>query len=201
MEIDSLFAIPVGSFQLSRQLQPDELACVHDQQTRENQGNTTSCNTAVLDEPRLTEIRHFIDDSLTAFTEKVYNPKNAVAIRITQSWCNYSCQGDFHPSHSHSNSFLSGVFYFESDPEADSIRFFRREYQPYKIPPRQWNHWIADSSWFAARPGRLLLFPSSLPHRVDPIQGAHRRVSLAFNTFPVGDLGDRHELTALHLQG
>jgi len=200
MEIDSLFPVPVGSFQLERELLPGELACAGRQETRENEGNTTSRNTTVLDSPELADIRRFITDSLQGFLSKVYNPKHQIALRITQSWCNYSTQGQFHPRHSHANSFLSGVFYFHADPKTDAIRFFRRDYQPYKITPQTWNHWIADSCWFVARPGGLLIFPSSLPHRVEPIKGEHQRISLAFNTFPIGDLGDQSELTALQLK-
>jgi hypothetical protein len=44
-----------------------------------------------------------------------------------------------------------------------------------------------------------MLFPSSLTHMVETVQG-DERVSLAFNTFPVGYVGEEESLTALHLR-
>ncbi|MCP9928344.1 putative 2OG-Fe(II) oxygenase [Cyanobium sp. CH-040] len=199
MQIASLFPIPVGSFQLGRPLTTAELACVNGLPTRANEGNKTSRNSRVLDEPDLNAVKNFIEASLQSFLGHVYNPSSPCGIRITQSWCNYAERGGFHLRHSHANSFLSGVFYFMADPERDSIRFFRHDHQAYKFPPKQWNHWIAESCWFAVSPGDLLIFPSSLAHRVDPIPDERMRLSLAFNTFPTGELGDEGDLTLLRL--
>jgi hypothetical protein len=44
-----------------------------------------------------------------------------------------------------------------------------------------------------------MLFPSSLTHMVETVQGDDR-VSLAFNTFPAGYVGDESSLTELHLK-
>jgi hypothetical protein len=43
-----------------------------------------------------------------------------------------------------------------------------------------------------------MLFPSSLTHMVEAVQ--QERVSLSFNTFPVGYVGEEESLTALHLE-
>ena len=61
------------------------------------------------------------------------------------------------------------------------------------------NVYNSDSWWFEVGAGDLMLFPSSLTHMVETVQGEDR-VSLAFNTFPVGYVGDESSLTALHLK-
>jgi hypothetical protein len=44
-----------------------------------------------------------------------------------------------------------------------------------------------------------MIFPSSLTHSVAPVEADDTRISLAFNTFPVGYMGQEENLTALHL--
>jgi len=57
----------------------------------------------------------------------------------------------------------------------------------------------SESWWFEVGTGDLLLFPSSLTHMVETVQ-EDERISLSFNTFPVGYVGDESSLTALHLK-
>ena len=52
-------------------------------------------------------------------------------------------------------------------------------------------------SGFLAIP--LILFPSSLPHRVDTTKGSDDRISLSFNVFPFGVIGSRDDLTELRI--
>lgn len=97
MEIPSLFPIPLGSFQLGRKPLPSEIEWVQSQPTRVNEANSTSCSSRILDEPELSGIRIFIEESLNSFLKRVYNLKKEIRLRITQSWCNYSACGQSHP--------------------------------------------------------------------------------------------------------
>ena len=47
--------------------------------------------------------------------------------------------------------------------------------------------------------GDIMLFPSSLTHMVQTVDADATRISIAFNTFPKGYIGDDLELTGLHL--
>ena len=47
--------------------------------------------------------------------------------------------------------------------------------------------------------GDLVLFPSSLTHMVETVQGEATRISLSFNTFPVGSIGEGVDLTGLRV--
>ena len=55
-------------------------------------------------------------------------------------------------------------------------------------------------SIFEATTGKLILFPSSAQHMVPQVQGEETRISLSFNTFPVGMIGEEVDLTGLRLE-
>jgi uncharacterized protein (TIGR02466 family) len=199
MSIQNLFPQPVGLYKLDRDLTKRELDFILEQPQRPNMGNTTSIDNHILRQGALTKLRDFIESCVTEYFTQVYQPKNSVTLRITQSWCNYSDNGQFHHKHAHPNSFISGVFYPQADRATDRIYFYRSGYQQVKLPPENWNLWNSESWWFEAGTGDLILFPSSLEHGVEPVQGDRTRISLSFNTFPVGVIGEDVDLTGLRI--
>lgn len=201
MNIVSLFPTAVGSFQIGRDLTKDEIKFIKDQPTRANVGNTTSADTYILEAKKLKDIRKFIETSLTEYFNSVYAPKGNLKLRITQSWCNYSEPGQFHHKHAHPNSFISGVFYPQADKDTDKIYFYNDGYEQLKIATQDWNIWNSKSWWLPAEQGCLYIFPSGLPHMVETVKGTQTRISLSFNTFPVGKLGvgEEEDLTQLIL--
>jgi uncharacterized protein (TIGR02466 family) len=198
--IHNLFPIPVGIYKLNRDLTEQELVFINGQETRPNMGNKTSKDSTILRNKELTKLRDFIETSVADYFKSTHNPKHNVSLRITQSWCNYTEPGQFHHKHAHNNSFVSGVFYPQVNKETDKIYFYRDGYQMIKFPPEEWNIWNSDSWWFEVDIGDLILFPSSLIHMVDTVQGNQTRISLSFNTFPVGIVGEEMELTRLKIE-
>lgn len=144
-------------------------------------------------------LKKFVDDCVAEYFKAIHAPKNEVSLRITQSWLNYTKTGEFHHKHAHQNSFVSGVLYIKSEREKDKIYFYRDGHQVIKLSTDNFNPYNSDSWWFDVGAGDLILFPSSLTHMVETVQG-DERVSLAFNTFPVGYVGEEASLTALHLE-
>lgn len=199
MPIHNLFPKPVGIYKLDRDLTEKEVDFIKGQETRPNMGNTTSVNNIILRHKQMTKLRDFIESSVSEYFKSVYNPKNNVSLRITQSWCNYTEPGQHHHKHAHPNSFVSGVFYLQANRETDKIYFFRDGFQQIKLPPENWNTWNSDSWWFDVGAGDLVLFPSSLEHMVETVQGDQTRISLSFNTFPVGVVGEEMSLTGLEI--
>ena len=58
-----------------------------------------------------------------------------------------------------------------------------------------------SGSWYMpVVPGLLMMFPSRLEHSVITKKESNNRISLAFNTFIKGDLGDQIGLTRLVLK-
>ena len=199
MNIHNLFPIPLGIFCLERGFTEDEIKFIKSQKKHDNMGNTTSVDKTILENPELNGIKNFVEESVVNYFKSVYAPKNETTLRVTQSWCNYTEPGQFHHRHAHPNSFISGVLYPQADKETDKIYFYRDGYQQLKTPTEDFNPYNSDSWWMEAYTGRMFIFPSHLAHMVETVQGKNTRISLSFNTFPVGNFGKDESLTGLHL--
>ena len=195
----NLFPTSVSYFDLGREFSDEENDFLLNLEQKPNNGNTTSKERKLLDNPKLASLREFIDASVALFFKEIYSPKNEVSLRITQSWVNYTNPGQWHHKHAHSNSFVSGVLYIKSNKETDRIYFFKDGYQQIKLPIDQFNLYNSGNWWLPVETGQLILFPSSLTHMVPTLQGENQRVSMSFNTFPVGYLGSDDDLTGLQL--
>jgi uncharacterized protein (TIGR02466 family) len=199
MPIHNLFPTPIGRYVLPRMLETSEVSFIQDQDTRGNIGNSTSKDNNVLNRTELKDVKSFIETSLYDYFTSVYNPKHKVNLRITQSWINYTKPGQYHHKHKHPNSFVSGVFYPKANKETDRIYFYKNGSDLIKLPPKEWNTWNSESWWFDVGTGDLIIFPSSLEHMVETVQGNDTRISLSFNTFLVGNIGEELELTGLQI--
>lgn len=199
MIIENLFPTPIGFFKYEDGLTEDQKTFLLDQEQRSNEGNTSSVDRYLLKQKKLAILTTFIEKSLHEYLMATICPKNDTRLRITQSWLNWTKPGQYHHKHAHPNSLISGCFYVNADKENDKIFFYRDGYQRIKFPPVEWNTYNSESWWYPVGSGDLVFFPSSLTHMVQPVGGEDTRVSLAFNTFPVGYIGDEDELTALHL--
>jgi uncharacterized protein (TIGR02466 family) len=198
--IHNLFPTPVAIYKLDRELTEEELVFIKGQETRPNAGNVTSTDNMILRNHSMTKLRDFIESSVSEYFKTVHNPKHNVNLRITQSWVNYTKPGEYHHKHAHPNSFVSGVFYPQANRKTDKIYFYNNVFQQISFPPNEWNVWNSDSWWFEVGTGDLVLFPSSLIHMVETVKGEDTRISLSFNTFPVGLVGDEMDLTGLKLE-
>ncbi len=199
MAIENLFPQPIGIYSLDRNLTGKEIDFIKEQETRPNTGNLTSSNNFILRHKTMTKLRDFIESKVTEYFDTIYNPRHRVSLRITQSWCNYTEPGQYHHKHAHPNSFVSGVFYPQANKETDKIYFYKAGFQQIELPPKDWNSWNSTSWWFPVGTGDLILFPSSLEHMVQTVDGEQTRISLSFNTFPVGHIGDEVDLTGLQI--
>jgi uncharacterized protein (TIGR02466 family) len=194
----SLFSTPVAKFDLGRDFTNEEMAFVNSQPTHANQGNRTSDDRYVLRHDTMASLKAFAEASVVEYLRAIYAPKNEVGLRLTQSWLNYCQPGQWHHKHAHPNSFISGVLYMKAARERDKIYFYRDGYQQITLPTDNWNVHNSQSWWFEVGAGDLMVFPSHLTHMVETVP--EERISLSFNTFPVGYVGEEESLTALHLE-
>ena len=195
MQLNNLFPIPIGFFEYTSSL-ASELDYVTNLEQRNNQGNTTSVDNYVLKDYHLQELNSWIDSCISQYFTATANPKYGVQLYTTQSWINFTKQGQYHHKHEHPNSLVSGVFYLQTNQD-DKIYFYRSGYQQIKFPPQEWNEYNSESWWYEAQAGKLILFPSSLTHQVPTVGGTTTRISLSFNTFARGTIGENLELTEL----
>lgn len=198
MQIVNLFPTAVGMFDLGRDFTKEELDYLLHQEMAPNMGNTTSKYRFILRDERMADLRAFVQKSIDTYFENVIAPSKEVSLYVTQSWMNYSSKGQWHHAHEHPNSFLSGVFYIQSDSQ-DKIFFDKNQYEQIQFPTEKWNTYNSKTWWLEATQGRLIIFPSSLRHNVPPVETDHTRVSMSFNTFAKGLIGAEENLTALEV--
>lgn len=196
--IKSIFPIPIGFYELGRKFNAAELDFISSAETKKNVGNRTSADNRILENSVLSEIKEFVTQSTNQYFQNIYHPKNEVGLRLTQSWCNFTQSGEFHHKHTHPNSFISGVLYIQVDEFIDRIYFYNEGYRQLEIPAKEFNLYNSTSWWFPCITGQLLLFPSSCYHMVDNRANCeYPRISLSFNTFLTGSLGEYSDLTGL----
>ena len=199
--INGIFPTPVYISKINRELTPLEIKFV-DKNKKDfyrNEGNITSNNTYILNQKPFANIKKELDLRVQDYFDKVISPASNIKPYITQSWLNYTEKNQYHHKHSHPNSLVSGVFYINCHEEHDKIKFFNDNYKTIKLEVKDWNLYNSESWWFHVKTGDIILFPSSLTHMVETKEGTNTRISLAFNVFIKGTVGNNKALTELHL--
>jgi len=205
VEIHNLFPTPIFITKIDRDFTKEELDFVkkNEELVKENVGNVSTKDTYILQNAEFKSINDFLTECCKEYLKTIICPSNDVELYITQSWLNYTTENEFHHLHTHPNSIISGVLYFDSSKETDSIKFEnplttagRTLIRPDK---KEYNVWNSDTWTFAVETGQVIMFPSSTAHSVDTKIGKNLRTSLAFNTFYKGTIGNNQKLWELKL--
>ena len=166
-----------------------------------NVSNLTSNNKYILDTEGLEDLKKII----TMYCEKYYfdilKTKTAKPY-ITQSWLNWTGFKKFHHTHWHSNSIISGVLYIDVEENVDSITFNSRNPKSmFRFNTFEESETNSRKAQKTVCNNELLLFPSDLEHEVAVRENDPKgeRISLSFNTFVKGKVGDAEGLTELIL--
>jgi uncharacterized protein (TIGR02466 family) len=101
--------------------------------------------------------------------------------------------------HSHPNSFISGVIYINAERSKDSIKFHNPSTRQLVVVSQRYNIVNGDAWGHTVESKDIVLFPSNLPHSVEMTETDTTRVSLAFNSFLSGTLGEGHRFNELKL--
>ena len=199
--INGIFPTPIYISKLDRNISNEELSFIDKTKLDiyNNEGNTTSNDNYILNNKSFKNLKEKLDLKVQDYFDKVISPANNIKPYITQSWLNYTETNQYHHKHAHPNSLVSGVFYINCHEEYDKIKFFNDKYSAIKLEVKDWNMWNSESWWFHVKTGDIILFPSSLTHMVETKQGDNTRISLAFNVFIKGKIGNNKSLSELHL--
>lgn len=113
---------------------------------------------------------------------------NCDRLVVNKGWANRSDAntGHCHNAHRHPMSYVSGIFYLtEGPPTVFLDPLWQREWSSFYLDglplteSRHFNHSGA---------GGLFIFPSWLIHASVENHSEHNRYTMAFNTFPTGDI-------------
>lgn len=199
-----LFPTPVYLTKLEREFSLLEKSVVEEEaeDLDRNIGNMIGKSMHVLDHANFEDIRLFIQAHVNQFLKDIYTPASDVSLYFTQSWLNYTYGGQTHHAHMHDNSFLSGVLYINANREEDSITFMSGRGHSIRLTTDSYNPYNSETWKVPIGTGDLILFPSRLLHMVEatPTNRNLTRVSLAFNTFLRGEIGNEKERIHLVLK-
>ena len=141
-------------------------------------------------------LRKFIEDAIQVYAQHLIVgdkfDKSEYDFRITQSWLNL-CKGSAigHHRHTHANSMISGVYYIKVNEGVDVIEFDDgKTPETIMVLPKKLNEFNGQAWTKKVRNGQLLVFHSSMGHQVPPLKSTDDRISLSFNCFPYGSIGD-----------
>ena len=102
---------------------------------------------------------------------------------VIQAWANVNRRGDFNRPHTHPGSTWSGTYYVDNGMTSgeeettplslwDPCQGRANTFFPITVP---------EVVYVAPEPGLMVLFPSYIPHMVNPHRGSDTRISIAFN--------------------
>ena len=205
--IHGMFPCPVYCTLRDSELSPKEDKDIEDiikEGTQQNLGGGNSfSNNSYIFNTKLKKLKEFCEQHIKIYVKEIINPKEDLDFYITQSWLSITKPGQFLQPHYHSNSIISGVFYISTE-EGDNIIFNDPNTKIKKLMSFETNSNHLPSaihySLHSINNG-LLLFPSWIEHGVKPnVKATRDRISLSFNTFVKGNLGERKGLNQLILQ-
>ena len=140
----------------------------------------------------------FYDSLSSKIIEQVNYYANALQLRnnkmqFAQSWVTQCTPGLHHRIHSHTNSVISGVYYFDTDSHSSPLMFHRGGLTDIRVNTLEAED-DHDTFVLPSSKNRLVLFPSYLTHSVPMNMFKRDRRSVAFNCLPIGRLGNERSL-------
>ena len=146
----------------------------------------------VLNNNCFDNLKKELQSHINNYVYNVLKVKDNLKFQIINSWINIHKPGQSSGIHSHSNSLLSGVFYFNDEEDIGGIRFYPNNfnlfYKSISINYKENNYINAEYISYKNKKGTVLLFPSHVDHSVEENKSNVDRYSLAFNIFVKGKL-------------
>ena len=132
-------------------------------------------------------LNHIITDSLNDYFSKEEIFKPNLTIKLSSLWININPRGASNTMHSHPGCHMSGVFWIKCPDQCGDIMF--DNHQGYSDSACITNHSeiiqqrcnLYHTYSIMPEEGKILVFPSSLRHLVQPNASNEDRISASFN--------------------
>jgi len=200
-KVIGLFPEPVMITSIERDFTEEEKKYVEScsRNLMKNHLNYSSQEVHVLEHPAMKSINKFILDNVVEFIEYTEDPIYDHKYFITTSWFNYTNPGQGHHEHDHKNSYVSGVLYLSANRNTDKIIFSNPKKRFLEVETKKYGEYNSKDWEFKVGSGDLVIFRSYLSHRVPQTNrfDSHTRISLSFNTFLKGNIGDPYRCSDL----
>ena len=105
--------------------------------------------------------------------------------RLGNMWANINPPGAYNNGHLHPNSLFSGAYYIKAPPNSGKLQLMDPRpgvqqnmptRKPGKIPRELWRE-----TYYDPIPGRIIMFPAWMWHKVEPNKSNDIRISVSFN--------------------
>lgn len=199
MNVVNLFSVPIlvtqlrGIEQLTRE-EVDLLKNIHLNKQYGDDGNHLSEDIHVIDKYRLHRIRNLCDTYVYQYTENVLGITDT--FKMFKSWLSMNVKGTKHLAHSHRNTMISCILYFDehmSDEPMAPISFgqdgldniFRTFQFEFKTKDRnQYNNKVLT---VYPKTNTLIVFPGWIKHETEEASSLTKRYCLGTNYFFAGE--------------
>jgi len=113
--------------------------------------------------------------------------------KITTSWIARSAPGQSSNYHNHTNCLYSGILYLATPINCGGISFLNYfDKQTITLIPTKYTSYNSKEFIFNPKAKTICFFPSDIYHKILPNNSNEVRFSLAFNFFPIGELGHKN---------
>ena len=202
MKTVDIFSVPITIEQNFNSCSIDELNTVNSfEYIEKSNSNFFTKDYNVLD--KLPLMKEKINLFLDNYEKNVLGFTNNNSLYITNSWCVKTPKGGHHPSHTHPNSILSGVFYIDVgdneqqiifEHESQILKKFDFLFEKNKDTPYNTNKFA-----MVVKNNDMIVFPSWLKHEVLENKTDTTRFVLGFNVFIKGKMGNDNYPTELNI--
>ena len=154
--------------------------------TKENNNlNYVSSDLNILNEYKF--LNKNIKKTIKYFIEKILFIKNN--FKIHKSWLTLIKPNGNCFSHTHNNSWISGIYYPEYNKDF-KIKFYNDIMNIFNGNPSEYGIYNSKSFTIVPEENELILFFSNLRHEIITNSSNKDRYSLAFNCLPSGSFGE-----------
>ena len=193
----------IYSFQANPKLVDKTIFLLNEEEYLNNAGNFHTHH--LHEKKKYCKLKKWFNKCLRECLDDLETTRLVSDIKVCLMWGNRSENNQWHHTHSHPQSILSGIFYLTDN---DSRTWFSvrniwtnfsnntEEKWPRNFPAvfagKNTNDVIHKEP---TKSGHLLIFPSHLIHSVDENLSEHVRYSVSFNSFFSGQVGDESSLS------
>ena len=154
--------------------------------TKSNQGGYHTFDLPFLEEEILTPLYNELIKCLDDYKNHLHFKQNLKS-QIENMWIIINDENDYNLSHTHPGSVFSGVYYINAPENSGDIVFENpsasyMQYDWNDTYKENYNRLNAETFFYKAKTGKLILFPSWLSHRVTSNLSNKTRIALSFNS-------------------
>lgn len=157
-----------------------------------NDNGFISKNYHLLEDAGYINLKKEIMNNVRTYMFDILRIKKSYSLHMTTSWANKHNPGDFSQEHNHNNSIISGIYYTDVDENSGDLIFanpFANFGLTLELQLENYGQFNASEARITPKNGDLILFPSSLKHKVDKNRSSNDRFSIAFNVMAKGSYG------------